>query len=128
MTPNPLIYRSKTPEINTFLSLGHMNNLLLNLSDKTQLLNSIRLRRVERSRRRTKMLLIYLPFVSGFPGNFFFGYGLRVVYLFYCLDCFVGLEIAARLPQIDNEALLHPLEIKTPGFPSISCWFSLHRE
>lgn len=72
MTPNPLIYRSKTPEMNTFLSLGHMNNLLLNLSDKTQLLNGIRLRRVERSRRRTKMLLIYLPFVSGFPGNFFF--------------------------------------------------------
>lgn len=38
LMPNPLIYSWKTPEIYSVLSLGHMNNLLLNLSNKTQLL------------------------------------------------------------------------------------------
>ncbi len=34
LTPNPLIYSSKTPEIyNPVLSPGHMNNVLLNLSN-----------------------------------------------------------------------------------------------
>lgn len=35
-TPNPLIYSSETPEIYSVLLLGHMNNLLLNLSSETQ--------------------------------------------------------------------------------------------
>lgn len=114
-----------------------MNNLLLNLSNKTQLLNGIRLRRVERSRRRrTTMLFTYLPFVSGFQGYFSFSFFFLALwspscfYLFYCLDCFVVLlEIAARLPQIDNEALTPPFRDKDSWFSKyISCWFSLRGE
>lgn len=126
LMPNPLICSSETPEIYSILALGHMNNLLLNLSNKTQAtLTCIRLYCVASKRGKKQNAVNILTFCLRFPRHFL---SIWSSHFFFIIWTFVGQEVAARQPPIDSEALLNSREIRRPGFPSKSSLFAQYGE